>query len=50
MQTEYERFPEPEEIRSTDPKYTIGANKSKRSWKLGVNRNHNKCILSRGKT
>lgn len=49
MQTDYEKFPEPEELKSTDPRITVGQNKSRRSWKLGVNRHPTKCMVSRGR-
>ena len=43
--SEYEKFPEPEQLKSKDEKYTIGMNKSGRAWKLGANRSINKnCI------
>lgn len=48
MQAEYEKFPEPEELKSKDSKFTIGMNKSKRTWKVGVNRTSTKATLSKG--
>ena len=48
MTTEYEKFPEPEELRVKDPKFLQGMNKSKRSWKVGVNRHPTKCTVSKG--
>ncbi len=48
MTSEYEKFPQPEELKSQDPKYTVGMNKSKRSWKLGVNRTSSKATLNKG--
>lgn len=33
----YESFPKPEEIKSTDAKHVIGMNKSGRAWKVGAN-------------
>ena len=44
---EYEKFPEPEEKKSTDPKFTQGMNKSKRKWKLGVNRHPSKAVVNK---
>ena len=48
MDTTYEKFPEPETLKSTDDKFTFGMNKSKRGWKVGVNRQTTKCHLSKG--
>lgn len=36
---QYESFPQPEEIKSTEVKHTLGMNKSGRGWKVGANRN-----------
>ena len=46
---DYEAFPEPEQIKSNDPKYTLGKNKSKRPWKLGVNRKTSKAKVSQSR-
>ena len=43
-----EGFPQPEEIRSTEDKYTLGVNKSGRQWKLGANRVSNKNPKNKG--
>lgn len=50
MSEEYEKFPQPEELKSKDPQFTLGKNKSGRQWKLGVNRNPNKNWRNRGST
>ena len=43
-----EAFPEPEDIKNKDEKYTTGMNKSGRSWKVGVNRKPNKNWANKG--
>ena len=43
-----EGFPQPEEIRSTEDKYILGANKSGRQWKVGANRIPNKNWKNKG--
>lgn len=48
--SEYEKFPEPEQLKSKDEKYTHGMNKSKRGWKVGVNRTPNKNWRNKGST
>lgn len=48
MEPNYEKFPEPEEIKSKDDKFTIGMNKSKRSWKVGLNRVPTKNVVNKG--
>lgn len=50
MEQNYEKFPEPEELKSKDDKFIIGMNKSKRSWKVGVNRKQPKNIVNKGIT
>lgn len=47
---EYEAFPQPEDIKDTDDKFTLGMNKSKRSWKVGANRKPNRNWRNRGAT
>ena len=47
---DYEAFPQAGEQRDTDDKYTIGMNKSKRSWKVGANKVPNKNWRNRGAT
>lgn len=46
---EYEAFPQPEQIKSNDPKFTTGNNKSKRKWKVGLNRKPTKPSISQPK-
>ena len=36
---QYESFPQPEDIKSTDAQHVLGINKSGRAWKVGANRN-----------
>lgn len=43
---DYEKFPEPEQLKSQDPKFTTGMNKSKRQWKVGVNRHPTKAYTN----
>ena len=45
---DYEAFPNPQDIKNTEEKYTIGMNKSKRSWKIGSNRVPNKNWRNKG--
>lgn len=45
---QYEAFPQPEEIKSTEKKHLVGTNKSGRSWKLGVNRTPQKNFRNKG--
>jgi len=45
---QYESFPQPEEIKSTDKAHVIGTNKSGRSWKLGANRTPQKNFRNKG--
>ncbi len=46
--SEYEKFPQPEELKNKDPAYTTGMNKSKRAWKLADNRLVNKNWRNKG--
>jgi hypothetical protein len=48
MDTTYEKFPEPEELKVKNDKFTFGMNKSKRGWKVGVNRQPTKVRVSKG--
>ena len=48
MDTTYEKFPEPEDLKVKSDKFTFGMNKSKRGWKVGVNRNSTKVRVSKG--
>lgn len=48
MDTTYEKFPEPEDLKVHSDKFTFGMNKSKRGWKVGVNRNSTKVRVSKG--
>lgn len=45
---EYEKFPEPEDIKSQDRKFTMGMNKSRRNWKIGLNRKPTKSVVNSG--
>lgn len=48
MESNFEKFPEPEELKSKDQKFTFGMNKSKRSWKVGLNRTPTKNTINKG--
>ena len=50
MEPTFEKFPEPEEIKSKDSKFTYGMNKSKRNWKVGLNRKPTKNLVNKGMT
>ncbi len=45
---QYESFPQPEEIKSTDTKHVLGMNKSGRGWKVGANRNPQRNYRNQG--
>jgi len=45
---QYESFPQPEEIKSSDKQHVVGTNKSGRSWKLGANRTPQKNFRNKG--
>ena len=47
---DYEAFPTPAEIKETSDKFTLGMNKSKRSWKVGANRVPNRNWRNKGST
>ena len=48
MEQSYQKFPEPEQIKSKDEKFTTGMNKSRRSWKVGLNRTPTKNVVNKG--
>jgi len=48
MDPTFEKFPEPEDLKVKNDKFTFGMNKSKRGWKVGVNRQPTKCHVSKG--
>ena len=45
---QYESFPQPEEIKSTDKQHIVGTNKSGRAWKVGANRTPQKNFRNKG--
>ena len=47
---DYEAFPTPAEIKENSDKFTLGMNKSKRSWKVGANRVPNRNWRNKGST
>ena len=45
---QYESFPQPEEIKSSDKQHVVGTNKSGRPWKVGANRTPQKNFRNKG--